>query len=131
MGRLYYILANTFEGQNEGRKWDGQLVFVGFQWLIFFGCPTLVLNSLSACGKIEWYKYDLIKPYVLPATLILIFFNYFLFFREKQTNKIIEKYTGRYPLIDKYPIGAYFLFHLIIPIILFILTAFFTKAISS
>lgn len=129
MSRLYYILAITVKGDDAWGK--GESAFVGFQWLIFFACPILVLNSLSACGKIDWYKYDLIKPYILPATLILIFCNYFLFFRKKQTNKIIEKYTGRYPLIDKYPIGAYFLFHLIIPIILFILTVFFTKAITS
>lgn len=131
MSRLYYILANASEGQSGGWKWKGKLGFLTFQWMLFFVCPTIILDSLNAYGKIDWYKYDLIKPYVVPATLILIFCNYFLFFREKQTNRIIEKYTGRYPLIDKYPIGAYFLFHLIVPIILFILTAFFTKAISS
>jgi hypothetical protein len=131
MSRLYYILANASEGQSGGWKWKGQLGFLTFQWMLFFVCPTVILDSLNACGKIDWYKYDQVKPYVLPATLILICCNYFLFFREKQTNKIIEKYTGKYPLIDKYPGLAYLLFHVIIPIILFILTAFFTKAMTS
>lgn len=131
MSRLYYILANASEGQSGGWKWKGKLGFLTFQWLLFIACPLTILENLSASGKIEWYKYYHIKPYFLLASLILICLNHFLFFRKKQTNKIIEKYTGRYPLIDKYPIGAYFLFHLIIPIILFILTAFFTKAIIS
>lgn len=128
MSRLYYILAITVKSDDTWGKFE--LVFVGFQWLLFIGCPLLALENLSASGKINWYKHYEVKPYFLLASLILICLNHFLFFRKKQTAKIIDKYAGKYPLIDKYPIGAYFLFHLIMPIILFVLVLFLIRVLN-
>lgn len=83
-----------------------------------------MLDQLSKSGRIDWYNYEQIKPFILFATVLLVCANHFFLFRKKQAYTIIDKYTGKYPLIDKYPAGAYFLFHLILPIVLFICTLF-------
>lgn len=118
MNRLYYII--TLIKKDYDTTWDKpEIGFVGFQWLLIFCYTTLLLDRLNLSGNID-YKYDDIKPFILWATILLVCLNHFFLFRKKQANKIIQKYTGRYPLIDKYPAGAYFLFHLILPIALFI-----------
>ena len=119
MKRLYYIIT-LIKKDYEGTWGKPEICFVGFQWMSLFCFPTLILDQLSKSGKIDWYNYGQIKPFILFATILLICLNHFFLFRKKQTNKIIDKYTGRYPLIDKYPAGAYFLFHLILPLLLFI-----------
>jgi hypothetical protein len=129
MQRLYYIIAlSVSKSGNTAHR--AKLVFVTFQWLFFFACPILTLDKLSLSGKIDWYNYNQVKPFLLWATLLVIFLNYFLLFRKKQTNKIIDKYTGRYPLIDKYPIGAYFLFHFLLPLLFFIIFIFIPRCLD-
>jgi len=122
MERLYYILAISVKGNDAWSK--PELCFVGFQWLIFFCCPILLLDNLSYSENIDWYTFDLGKTFLFFSIPLLVFLNHLLFFRNKQTNKIIDKYRGRYYLIDKYPIGAYFIFHLVLPILLFIIFLF-------
>lgn len=126
MKRLYYIIAIIKKDYDD--TWSRpELCFVGFQWLLFFCYTTLVLDRLSVSGKIDWYKYDEIKPLFFFAFPWLAVFNHFFLFRKKQANKIIDKYAGKYPLIDKYPGGAYFLFHLILPLVLFIIFLLLSK----
>ncbi|RDI15924.1 hypothetical protein DEU42_101219 [Flavobacterium sp. AG291] len=116
MKRLYYII--TLIKNDYDPTWSkAEISFVGFQWMLLF-CPTFILDQLSKSGKIDWYNYEKIKPFIFFAWVLHICLNHFFLFRKKQANKIIDKYTGRYPLIDKYPVGAYFLFHLILPIVL-------------
>jgi hypothetical protein len=117
--RLYYIIT-LIKDDHEDTWGKPEICFVGFQWLLLFSCPVLMLDQLSKSGRIDWYNYEQVKPFILFATVLLICLNHFFLFRKKQANKIINKYTGRYPLIDEYPTGAYFLFHLTLPIVLFI-----------
>lgn len=125
MKRLYYILAISIKGDDAWGK--PEIAFVGFQWLLLFCCPILILEKLSYSGKIGWYNYEQIKPFVLWTTILMICLDHFFLFTKEQANKIVNKYSGRYPLIDKYPIAAYFLFHLILPIVLFIITLLISK----
>lgn len=126
MKRLYYIIAIIKKDHDDA--WSKlEIGFVGFQWFLLFCCPTLILEKLSYSGKIDWYNYEHIKPFILWATILQICLNHFLLFRKKQANKIIDKYSGRYPLIDQYPGGALILFHLILPIVLFIVTLLISK----
>lgn len=119
MKRLYYII--TLIKKDHHATWSkAELGFVAIQWMLLFCFPILILDQLSKSGRIDWYNYEQVKPFILFASVLLICLNHFFLFRKKQANKIIDKYTGRYPLIDKYPVRAYFLFHLILPIVLLI-----------
>ncbi len=111
---LYYIILCGFYKGSGSDFPKAKLVFVTFQWLVFIGLPSLLINDYYG---IEFYtKY--IKPLIIVMTIMLILLNYLFLFRASKTQKIIEQYEGKYPWIEKYPIGAYLLFILVIPVVL-------------
>ncbi|AWH83869.1 hypothetical protein HYN59_01490 [Flavobacterium album] len=112
---LYYIILCGFYEKSGSDLQKAKLIFVAMQWLFFIGIPSLLINDYY--GKEFYSKY--VKAYMIIMSVMLIILNYLFLFRKSKVQRIIEKYEGKYPLIEKYPIGAYLLFVVIIPIILF------------
>lgn len=121
MELLYYIILRSEPSVSSPyfyeKKW--QIAFLGFQFLLIFGIPLMLAKEI--------FSFEISKIIVLTLSVLLILLNYFYLFRKVKSQKIYDKYYGKYQFIERKPIRAYFIFHLAIPISIFVLAIIIVK----
>ncbi len=120
MSRLYYIITLL------NRDWafaKAKSLFVFWQWIFFIYFPFLFIESLNIWKEYEWLKSHNIII-IFSSLFLMYFINKWLLFSESKTEKIISKYQNKYPSIENAPVSAFIIFHIFLPIILFVLFAY-------
>jgi len=110
-----------------------QFLFVAVQNILLI-LPLVVLSELQRDQKINWFPYDTLSSDVKTTLAIVImstlgFANYYYYFREKAVKRLLVRYTYKYPFIEENPGAAYFLFHILFPVLLVGIAIVFTKLI--